>query len=103
TSRQAARGLWVGRRGHRESRSRIARKRGASRVTRLGVVGHRGYAELPAVLRTLGELAPALGLELQYERELFEVAIGGCLLEDPSRLDALLTLGGDGTLLRGAR
>jgi NAD+ kinase len=71
-------------------------------VIRLGVVGHRGYTGLPAVLRTLSELAPALGLELSYEDELHEVA-GGHRLDDPSRLDALLTLGGDGTLLRGAR
>jgi NAD+ kinase len=71
-------------------------------VIRLGVVGHFGYPGLPAVLRTIGELAPALGLELNYERELHEVA-GGKLLEEPHRLDALLTLGGDGTLLRGAR
>jgi NAD+ kinase len=72
-------------------------------VTRLGVVGHLGYPGLPAVLRTLGELSPTLGLDLFYERELFEVAGNGNLLEDPSRLDAMLTLGGDGTLLRGAR
>jgi NAD+ kinase len=72
-------------------------------VIRLGVVGHLGYPGLPGVLRTLGELAPALGLELHYERELHEVADGGMRLDDPSRLDALLTLGGDGTLLRGAR
>jgi NAD+ kinase len=72
-------------------------------VIRLGVVGHTGYDELPRVLRTLNELAPALGMELHYERELFEIADGGCLLDDPSRLDALVTLGGDGTLLRGAR
>ncbi len=72
-------------------------------MIRLGVVGHRGYDELPAVLGTLQELAPALGLELHYEQELFEVANGGRRLDDPSILDALLTLGGDGTLLRGAR
>jgi len=72
-------------------------------VIRLGVVGHLGYPELPLVLQTIGELAPALGLELHFERELHEVADGGERLDDPSRLDALLTLGGDGTLLRGAR
>jgi NAD+ kinase len=71
-------------------------------VIRLGVVGHRGYTGLPAVLQTLRELSPALGLELAYEDELHEVA-GGKRIEDPSHLDALLTLGGDGTLLRGAR
>jgi NAD+ kinase len=71
-------------------------------VIRLGVVGHLGYSDLPAVLRTLGELAPALNLELHYEEELHNVA-GGHRLDDASSLDALLTLGGDGTLLRGAR
>jgi NAD+ kinase len=72
-------------------------------VIRLGVVGHRGYEELPSVLRTLCELAPTLGLELYFEEKLFEVAQDGHLLEHPEALDALLTLGGDGTLLRGAR
>ncbi len=72
-------------------------------MIQLGVVGHPGYEGLPQVLRTLGELAPALGLELLYERELHEAAGVGKRLEDPSALDALLTLGGDGTLLRGAR
>ena len=71
-------------------------------MIRLGVVGHLGYSDLPAVLRTLGDLAPALNLELCYEEELYNVA-GGNRLDDPSGLDALLTLGGDGTLLRGAR
>ena len=71
-------------------------------MIRLGVVGHLGYSDLPAVLRTLGELAPALNLELHYEEELHNVA-GGRRLDDASSLDALLTLGGDGTLLRGAR
>lgn len=71
-------------------------------MIRLGVVGHLGYTDLPTVLRTLGELAPALDLELSFEEELHNVA-GGRRLDDPSALDALLTLGGDGTLLRGAR
>ena len=72
-------------------------------MIRLGVVGHTGYPGLPAVLRTLGELAPTLKFELFYERELHEVAQSGHVMEDPANLDALLTLGGDGTLLRGAR
>jgi len=72
-------------------------------VIRIGVVGHLGYPGLPAVLRTLGELAPALGMELYYERELLEAAGRGRPIDDPAALDALLTLGGDGTLLRGAR
>lgn len=72
-------------------------------MIRLGVVGHLGYHELPAVLRTLNDLAPSLGLDLHYERQLFEVAHFGQELEHPDQLDALLTLGGDGTFLRGAR
>ena len=60
--------------GIAEPRARAARERGDGGVIRLGVVGHRGYDGLPAVLRTLGELAPALGLELYYEHELHEVA-----------------------------
>lgn len=72
-------------------------------MTRLGVVGHLGYPGLPAVLRTLDELAPTLDLELYYERELHQMSPANKVLEDPGGLDALLTLGGDGTLLRGAR
>ena len=72
-------------------------------MTRLGVVGHSGYADLPALLRMLIELAPGLRLELSLEPELREIAGTGDVLNDPTILDALLTLGGDGTLLRGAR
>ena len=70
---------------------------------RVGVVGHRGYAGLPEVLQSLVELAPTLGLSLVFESELRELAGKVELLDDPKSLDALLTLGGDGTLLRGAR
>ncbi len=74
---------------------------------RLGVVGNRRYDGLPEVLRTLERLAPALGMTLVYEVGLYDAAGGGGApwerLDDPGRLDALLTLGGDGTMLRGAR
>jgi NAD+ kinase len=70
---------------------------------RLGVIGHQGYDELPEILRTLFRLAPALKIEPFLEQELHEVARKGARLETTSELDALVTLGGDGTLLRGAR
>lgn len=74
-------------------------------MIRLGVIGHRGYVDagLGGVLRSLGQIAPRLGLELLVEQDLREEGAPGALLEDPASLDALLTLGGDGTLLRGAR
>jgi len=70
---------------------------------RLGVIGHTGYNELPDILRTLFRASPALDIELVFERDLHEVAGAGARLETPDGIDALLTLGGDGTLLRGAR
>ena len=70
---------------------------------RVGVIGHTGYDELPGILQGLLRLAPELGLELEFEREMHEVAGAGKRLEDPQSIDALITLGGDGTLLRGAR
>lgn len=69
---------------------------------RLGVVGHSGYAELPGALGKLRELAPGLGMTLHLEDDLPRAGDDRHLrsLDD---IDALLTLGGDGTLLRGAR
>jgi len=72
-------------------------------VTRLGVVGNRRYERLHDVLLTLKRRGPDLGMTLLYEDELLEAGADGELLEDPTRIDALLTLGGDGTMLRGAR
>lgn len=71
-------------------------------MIRLGVVGHNGYAGLPAVLRTLIDAAPRFGIDLYFEKDLQGIAKGKAI-EKPASLDALLTLGGDGTLLRGAR
>ena len=70
---------------------------------RVGVIGHTGYDDLPAILDGLLRLAPELGLDLEFEPEMHEVANGGEPLADPRSIDALITLGGDGTLLRGAR
>jgi NAD+ kinase len=72
-------------------------------LIRLGVVGHQGYPGLGDVLATLAELAPRLGLEPVLEPELHAAMPIGEVLERPEQVDALLTLGGDGTLLRGSR
>jgi NAD+ kinase len=73
-------------------------------VKRIGVIGHLGYAGLPAVLERLLEIAPTLGLTLALDQELYEAAgKRGELLGSPESLDAMMTLGGDGTFLRGAR
>ena len=55
------------------------------------------------MLRSLLDLAAPLDLALLLEPDLRRVAGEGNELIGPDGLDALLTLGGDGTLLRGAR
>lgn len=72
-------------------------------MIRLGVIGHQGYSGLPAALRTLIDAAPRFGIELYFERALHDGHLAVKQLIAPEGLDALLTLGGDGTLLRGAR
>ena len=70
---------------------------------RLGVVGHRGYDDLLPLLETLRRLSPALDVRLVLEPDLAALAPELDLLHDLGAVDALLTLGGDGTLLRAAR
>lgn len=72
-------------------------------MIRIGVVGHRGYEGLPGVLATLRSLAPALGIELSFEDALRDLAGAGAPAMAADEVDAMLTLGGDGTLLRAAR
>jgi len=69
----------------------------------VGVVGNPRYADLAAVLERLASEAPARGIALFTEPRLDP--FWPCPLPhlDDARLDALLTFGGDGTLLRGAR
>jgi len=66
-------------------------------VIRLGVVGHRGYDGLAEILSTVFRVASELVLEPIFEPDLLDVAPGAGRLETNTEIDALLTLGGDGT------
>jgi NAD+ kinase len=70
----------------------------------VGIVGNRRYRPLVDLLMRLAAEAPALGVRLCYEPIVAELMPGesGCDLERAD-LDLLLSLGGDGTMLRGAR
>jgi NAD+ kinase len=70
---------------------------------RVGVIGHQRYEGLAPILALLADEAPRLGLELSYEPALASSTTGAAQLTGPSGLDALISLGGDGTLLRAAR
>lgn len=72
-------------------------------MIRLGVVGHQGYEELPAILGRLRDLAPALDMELRLESDLHALSSQTPSFAAADEVDAVLTLGGDGTLLRAAR
>jgi NAD+ kinase len=72
-------------------------------MMRIGVVGHRGYDGLADVMRRLLDLEKRLDIRFSFEDGLHELSEGHERLGAPDQLDALLTLGGDGTLLRGAR
>jgi NAD+ kinase len=70
---------------------------------RVGVIGHHGYEGLADRLAGLRALAPSLDVTLLFEAELLPLVPGAEPLTTPAGLHLLLTLGGDGTLLRGAR
>lgn len=69
----------------------------------VGVVGNARYEGLPALLRTIAEVAARRRVTLYTEAELRPLWGAPPPLIGEAPLDALLTLGGDGTLLRGAR
>ena len=71
---------------------------------RVGVLGNVRYERLAEVLATIASRAGDLGLTLSAEAALGHLWPQRVpLLHDEEPPDLLLTLGGDGTLLRGAR
>ena len=73
----------------------------------VGVVGNPSYRDLKSLLAHLAEVAPPLGITLFSEAALTPLWTGSVpapLDQSPApALDCLITLGGDGTLLRAAR
>ena len=76
----------------------------------VGVVGNPNYPDLGAILATLSQKASQYGLALYSEEPLLPLwpTADGQPAPQPlshasGNLDCLITLGGDGTLLRGAR
>jgi len=70
---------------------------------RLGVFGHREYEGIPDIVAMVLREAPRLGIEVSVEGALMDIAPGARELTDPGSIDTLVSLGGDGTLLRAAR
>ena len=70
---------------------------------RLGVFGHADYHGIAEVVALILREAPRLGLEVFVERALMPLSPGAKEVGAPADLDALVSLGGDGTLLRSAR
>jgi NAD+ kinase len=71
----------------------------------VGVVGNPRYADLRGLLARLAQAAPRHHMTLYTEADLaslWPVPVAE-LWADSTRLDLLMTFGGDGTLLRGAR
>ena len=72
------------------------------RLDRIGILGRPGDPSFEPALRTLHRILTANGARLFREN-----ALAGLIPDaqdfDPGEVDLLITLGGDGTLLRGAR
>ena len=76
----------------------------------VGIVGNPSYRDLGSLLTSIAQAAPRLGLSLFAEDSLVPLwpprpapRPAPLRLDGAPRLDCLVTLGGDGTLLRGAR
>jgi NAD+ kinase len=75
----------------------------STRIRSVGVVGKAEYPGLPAILTRLASFAATHDLELHFDPATLPLAPAGSGLPlDQAPVDLLLTLGGDGTFLRGA-
>jgi NAD+ kinase len=72
-------------------------------VKRVGVIANRRFEGLDSLLEELRDAAARLDLSLLLEGEIDDLIAGAETMTTPDGLDLLLTLGGDGTMLRGAR
>ncbi len=77
----------------------------SSRIVRIGLVGRRETPDLEGVLRRVRSFGEAHGISLLLEEDLRKEGFRDIppLPDPPTDVDLLLTLGGDGTLLRGVR
>jgi NAD+ kinase len=70
----------------------------------VGLVGNRRYRQIEKILTTMAAEAPKLGARLFLEPELASLVPGQAASTlKGSKIEVLISLGGDGTLLRGAR
>ncbi len=72
-------------------------------MTRVGIIANRRYDGLGVLLRDLFGAAAGLGVSFALESGLDELMEDAAVVETPDDIDLLMTLGGDGTMLRGAR
>ncbi len=74
-------------------------------LRRVGITTHPRYATLQAPLERIVAFGEREGIQLYFEPDLHSLASAGAPLTAAvlPQLDLLITLGGDGTLLRGAR
>jgi NAD+ kinase len=77
----------------------------SSPIRRIGVIGQTRYAELEGVIGRIYAFASDHGCEIRLEKQLLSLGPDDAVALDLDRqdVDLLITLGGDGTLLRGGR
>src|SRR3989454_4822867 len=103
--RAAARGGRSHRRRDRGAGACVGRGAIAHPLMNVGVVGNPSYRDLKNILAHLAQVAPRVGVTLYTEEEIAPLwpEPAPPPLHRAPQLDCLITLGGDGTLLRGAR